>query len=272
MHDERTKQKKVVILRDSWFDSPCNKDLYIHLIGDFDTNGHCVVDDFHNMIILHPDHLVSATVVADSVSCQRRAVLQDRIKNTGDIGKPQVFGNIFHEVFQEAMKTNQWDTVSLRSLVEIVAVKHMEELYLIHMSIAEAVEYMMSKVPAMVSWAELFLKSQPSVSIPINFPMVAFLLTCMLFINKAQSLVEDRNSSKLRLSISKLLEVEEHVWSPMYGLKGNIDATVQVACHEDGNKKNLVVPLELKTGNRDTNQAHRAQTALYTLLLSDRYG
>jgi DNA replication ATP-dependent helicase Dna2 len=85
-------------------------------------------------------------------------------------------------------------------------------------------------------------------------------------------MVEDRNNSKLHLSINKLLEVEEHIWSPMYGLKGNIDATVQVACREDKTEKNLVVPLELKTGRRDTNQSHRAQTALYTLLLSDRYG
>ena len=85
-------------------------------------------------------------------------------------------------------------------------------------------------------------------------------------------MVEDRNSSKLNLSINKLLEVEEHIWSPMYGLKGNIDATVQVTCREDEMEKNLVVPLELKTGRRDTNQSHRAQTALYTLLLSDRYG
>jgi DNA replication factor Dna2. len=85
-------------------------------------------------------------------------------------------------------------------------------------------------------------------------------------------MVEDRNSSKLNLSINKLLEVEEHIWSPMYGLKGNIDATVQVTCREDKVEKNLVVPLELKTGRRDTNQSHRAQTALYTLLLSDRYG
>ena len=76
----------------------------------------------------------------------------------------------------------------------------------------------------------------------------------------------------MSLSISKLLEVEEHIWSPMYGLKGNIDATVQVACNDGEDNKNLIVPLELKTGNRDTNHAHRAQTALYTLLLSDRYG
>lgn len=76
----------------------------------------------------------------------------------------------------------------------------------------------------------------------------------------------------MSLSINKLLEVEEHIWSPMYGLKGNIDATVQVACNDGEDNKNLIVPLELKTGNRDTNHAHRAQTALYTLLLSDRYG
>lgn len=58
----------------------------------------------------------------------------------------------------------------------------------------------------------------------------------------------------------------------MYGLKGNIDATLQVACRDGQTDKNLVVPLELKTGKKDTNQSHRAQTALYTLLLSDRYG
>ncbi|RHZ68543.1 bifunctional ATP-dependent DNA helicase/ssDNA endodeoxyribonuclease DNA2 [Aspergillus thermomutatus] len=249
VQDEKTKHKKAVILRESWFDSPCSQGAYIHLTGDFDATGQCIVDDAHNMIILHPDHLISATVVADSISCQRRAVLQDRIKNSSDISKPQVFGNIFHELFQEAMKVNKWDLSSLRALVEAILVKHVEDLYLIEMSIPEAIEYMMSKVPALKAWAEIFLRTTPS----------------------AESVVEDRHSSKVNLSINKLLEVEEHIWSPMYGLKGNIDATVQVACNDGEGNRNLVVPLELKTGNRDTNQAHRAQTALYTLLLSDRY-
>ena len=31
------------------------------------------------------------------------------------------------------------------------------------------------------------------------------------------------------MAVTKLLDVEEHVWSPMYGLKGNIDATVEVS-------------------------------------------
>ena len=68
--------------------------------------------------------------------------------------------------------------------------------------------------------------------------------------------------------------MEEHIWSPTYGLKGNIDATIQMKVQEEDNdnkKKTLIVPLELKTGRNTSSISHRAQTALYTLLLADRY-
>jgi len=74
------------------------------------------------------------------------------------------------------------------------------------------------------------------------------------------------------MSINKLLDVEEHVWSPQYGLKGNIDATVQVVMRDQSGERVLTVPFEVKTGKNTTNASHQAQTALYTLLLSDRYG
>lgn len=116
------------------------------------------------MIILHPDHLISATVVADAISCQRRAVLQDRVKAFGELGRPQAFGIIFHEIFQEAMKANQWDRQSLRALVETIMNRHIEDLYMIHMSVYEGVEYVMSKIPALKAWADVMLGVKPKVS------------------------------------------------------------------------------------------------------------
>ena len=92
-------------------------------------------------------------------------------------------------------------------------------------------------------------------------------LTCV----KPDATVRDRNGAKVLMSINKLLDVEEHVWSPIYGLKGNVDATVQVVVQDGNNEKTLTVPFELKTG-KNSNTAHKAQTALYTLLLSGRYG
>lgn len=135
------------------------------------------------MIILHPDHLISATVVADAVTCQRRAVLQDRIKATSDINKPQVYGHVLHEVFQEALKVNKWDLQSMRTLVERVLVQYVESLYAIHVSMVEAVEYVMSKVPELKAWAEVFLRPQPNVSAPKHAPGK----TCINAIDHRQS-------------------------------------------------------------------------------------
>jgi DNA replication ATP-dependent helicase Dna2 len=203
------------------------------------------------MIILHPDHLISATVVADSFTCTRRAALQDRVKATGAAEKPQVYGHILHEIFGEGLKTNNWSTQNLRQIIEKILPNYIESLYEIQVQVPEAIEYLMGKMPELQGWASVFVSANP----------------------KPEAQIRDRNGGLATMAINKLLEVEEHVWSPMYGLKGNIDATVQVAMQSPGDHlhKTLTVPLEFKTGKKDNNESHRAQTALYTLLFTDRY-
>ncbi|KAI9738683.1 MAG: Tripartite DNA replication factor [Cirrosporium novae-zelandiae] len=247
VQDEKQRSSKAILLRDSWFDTLCAKGSYVHLIGNFDCRGQCIVDDIHNLIILHPDHLISTTTVADAFNCVRRAVLQTRIKATSEANKPLVYGQMLHEVFQEAMKAGQWDIKFLHGIIESLIPKHLEKLYEIHVQIPDAVEHLQSKMPALSGWAREFVGLRP----------------------KAGAVVQDRGNN-VTISINKLLDVEEHIWSPMYGLKGNIDATVQIAMREDGEEKTLAIPFELKSG-KNANIAHRAQTALYTLLLSDRY-
>jgi len=92
------------------------------------------------------------------------------------------------------------------------------------------------------------------------------------------------------LAITKLLDIEEDIWSPTYGLKGKLDATVQGIISDpipapssspysynstpssECKLTNTPLPLELKTGRAMAAMEHRAQTMLYTLLLSERYG
>jgi DNA replication factor Dna2 len=91
-------------------------------------------------------------------------------------------------------------------------------------------------------------------------------------------LTDSRTTSTIRarLALTDLLDVEENIWSPTYGLKGVVDASMQAhIVEEDGLKRtehSLTLPLEIKTGRREGNAAHRAQTMLYTLLMSERYG
>ncbi|CAM9546458.1 unnamed protein product, partial [Laminaria digitata] len=103
-----------------------------------------------------------------------------------------------------------------------------------------------------------------------------------------------------KVTVSRVLATEDDVWSPVLGLKGIMDATVEAfvqplirPAHRGkpataiagtglpagtvlggGETRSLVMPVELKTGKRigDAHSSHRAQVMLYTLLLRMRYG
>jgi DNA replication ATP-dependent helicase Dna2 len=213
-----------------------------------------ILDDSEEsaFIVIHPDHMLSATTVADSFDCTRKAVLQDRIKATGETSKAMIYGKILHEIFQQALGVNTWDNQFLADLVEKTVQVHVEGLWELGMQdTVLATEEIKAKMVELAAWAKVFVAPEPSNS----------------------SLVNDRNGEKVWMSVSKVIAIEEHVWSPQYGLKGNIDATIQSTLRDDPRKplKQLVTPFEVKTGRTTQSAAHRAQTALYTLLLSDRY-
>lgn len=244
---DKTEQGKRICLRDEWIDTPISVNAYVHVIGLF-VNDCCIVDDKRNILILHPDQLISSTVVADSFSCTRRAVLQDRVKATSEPTAPLVYGSILHEIFQEVLIRNTWSDSFLDSVIERITKQHIEDLYSIKVDLDQARTYLKSKMGELQSWADTFITAKP----------------------KPHGIIEGRGGNKANMCVTKLLDVEEHVWSPMYGLKGNIDATVEVVVQEGKTERILTVPFEVKTGKK-VSVSHQAQTALYNLLLSDRY-
>src|ERR1700761_3235164 len=130
------------MLRQSWFETPATVGSYVHVTGSFDAIGQCVIDNASNILILHPDHLVSATVVADSFGCIRRAVLQDRVKATSEASAPMLYGNLLHELFQEAMARNTWDMDTLQKLLINILPRHLETLAEIGLNINQVKEYL----------------------------------------------------------------------------------------------------------------------------------
>lgn len=245
---ERTDTIRMIHLRGDWYDTPVSVKAFVHVIGIFESTGQCIIDNAQNMLILHPDQLISSTVVADSFGCTRRAVLQDRVKATSDSSPALVYGTLLHEIFQEALMANAWDPQYLGLVIDKAIKKHIEDLYVIKVSFNDAREHLLSKMTELRHWAQLFVSSYP----------------------RPDAIVQGRNGEQVNMCVSKLLDVEEHVWSPMYGLKGNIDATVEVVMRDGKDTKTLTVPFEVKTG-KNVSSSHQAQTVLYNLLLSDRY-
>lgn len=162
---ETIKLSKAVILRQAWIDSPCVTGSYIHVVGDFDRYGQCVVDDTQNLLILHPDHLISATVVGDSFTCMRKAVLGDRVKATSDTNQGTLYGHMLHEIFQEALRANRWDDEWMVSSIERVASHHMEGLFELNIEHATALDQLKARIVDLQAWAEIFISTKPKVKL-----------------------------------------------------------------------------------------------------------
>ncbi|KAH8884677.1 Dna2-domain-containing protein, partial [Thozetella sp. PMI_491] len=157
VQSDGTNSIKTIHLRDDWMDTPATVGSYVHVVGEFESSGSCFVTNNQNMLILHPDQLISSTVVGDSFNCTRQAVLEDRVKATSDLNPPLVYGTILHEIFQEALMANKWDTAFLGSLIAKILNNHLEKLYTIKVSIPEARDHLLSKMGELRSWARVFV-------------------------------------------------------------------------------------------------------------------
>ena len=65
------------LLRQEWYALTIQDDLIscgdiVNVIGEFDENKYCIIDNDKNLIVVNPDMLVSVTAVASSVACDRR--------------------------------------------------------------------------------------------------------------------------------------------------------------------------------------------------------
>ncbi|KAK9453732.1 DNA replication factor Dna2-domain-containing protein [Dipodascopsis uninucleata] len=246
--DESTNEISYVLLRDDWCESIILVSEYIHVIGIFDDSGQCVIDNAQGFIIINPDCLVSSTHIAKHFVCNRMPVFDQRIKNIRELNKSTVYGTIIHELFQSCMETYDFSEIYMDKILEIILPRHIEKLFFLNETLDKVRSGVRERYRSIQDWAAKYMSSRP----------------------KPDAIVSDAHGSgeSLNLALVEVLDTEEHIWSPMYGLKGSIDLTVTVNV---GGRGQQVVPFEVKTGRKSNVMNHRAQTALYTLMLSDRY-
>lgn len=61
------------------------------------------------------------------------------------------------------------------------------------------------------------------------------------------------------VKVTEILDVEENIWCPKFGLKGKIDVTAEVTIHEKSKTQTRIMPLELKSGKESNSIEHRSQ-------------
>lgn len=281
--DTLTGEQLSISLLNEWSDSPVEQSHIFRVIltepegtfsqWDFSTQSTypISVTRERNLFVLHPDTLISATAVADSFLCLRKTVLTARtpsgsLATTAAGSEAALFGNLIHDMLQiilakdsnmrsvgasGSLSQSGVDTESFFEAVEDVVYRHCEALYGASVSDNHARLVLHKIVPDMMEWYAAFMGSGN------------YMATEGVEISQA--------GKSTNVVISHVQDIEELIWSPVLGLKGKIDASVNMRL--DGVDSG-VGAFELKTGKSSGYSAlsHNAQVTLYYLLMSDRNG
>ncbi|AGO12143.1 AaceriAEL218Wp [[Ashbya] aceris (nom. inval.)] len=251
--------KSTVIVRKPWVQMEFVSGDVIHIIeGRHSSNTRLLSDDKDpitglindNLLIQHPDLLLSATMIGNSIDCMRRAVLGAQLVEPGEPSIHITIGCIVHELLQEFLRYR-----------------------LNHESIDDS--FIDSTLSEIIEKYKLSILMCNETSVSVRTTIEEFHLAniksfVVNYVKESSSgckVSVAGHSQKESLSISKAIDIEENIWSHKYGVKGFIDATVETSV---GPSRRLLAPLEIKTG-KYKHISHEAQGSIYTLLLSDRY-
>ncbi|KAJ7044139.1 Dna2-domain-containing protein [Mycena alexandri] len=252
-----------VILTDEWARTDVRVGDIINVLGSF-TNSRTSTPSIsitasHNFIILHPDLLLTPSALSSALECRRKPLLSSLVRSSSDTTPALVWGNILHEVMQACMSAGRWEDLWVEEKIEEVIREKISDIAKINLSVEDARREIKLRAKGLKAFSEKYISDSP----------------------QPQALLTNTRGGpkeSSRLAISQLLDIEEDIWSPVWGLKGKIDATVLavIADLESPTAKAVVTsgpkPFEIKTGRPVAGLEHRAQTMLYTLLTEERYG
>ncbi|TID30233.1 hypothetical protein CANINC_001240 [Pichia inconspicua] len=226
-----------VFVRDQWAELDFQVNDVIHIITAKEGDNYRIVNSKMNLLIWNPDILVSATNLAGSIDCKRRSVINQKFSGPGQASIPMIVGSITHELFQRCLLDKCTDDSFADEIIDEQISTYLIEIF--------SVSKTPNEVKEMIKGHFLYVKE---------------------WIEDYVGIGSRGNRREAVYHVSNILDIEQNIMSPIYGVRGIIDVVLETEI----NKGKYVVPMEIKTGT--PNIANQVQALMYTLLVKQRYG
>lgn len=207
-----------------------------------------------------------------------------------------LYGIFVHELFQFATDNLDFTSPSLNAYVDVLIQQRLIDIFASGDTEEKVRGVLRGWIPSIVNWAQRFFPSALTDSNAKPNKTSFREPSASRFRTDNNDGTIEIGDKKYTLRVIKTLDVEEHVVSIMYGLKGDIDVTFVIELQpvvpkfppprastlrgpkspqrgdpsaEYGSTKTLLIPLEVKSGSLNTSFV--LQVLIYALLLADRY-
>ncbi|XBW36923.1 hypothetical protein QEN19_002502 [Hanseniaspora menglaensis] len=207
------------------------------------------------LLVVEPDTLLSGTTLADGLTCQRQTVIKRRFGLPSEPSIHLTRGTIIHELFQNLLQLitkNHNDSGRCR---DILSTENLSNMLtgLINKYQAEII----------ISTDQEVKEFQYTLETDFFPNIKQFMLDYIM--DKPRNgfaKISTQRSGCLSFNIKNIHNIEETIDSPLFGLKGIVDATI--------NTNIGFIPMEIKTG-KAISMKHQTQTLIYALLQWEKY-
>lgn len=119
-----------------------------------------------NLLIHHPDVLITATALSNAAQCRRKPLLQTLVRSTTEITPALVWGNVLHEVMQTCLRKERWDERFLESKIGEVVRRgeSLGELLKLGVTVEQAVREVKARAEGLRTFGERYVSKKPRVS------------------------------------------------------------------------------------------------------------
>lgn len=179
-----TEERRLVVLRDVWSDTLLEKstkferfvfdtslsrflDDIVNIIGNWDGSitgtPAITISSKENLLIHHPDYLISSTTLSEGSVCRRKPLISTLVRTAPNIRPSSLWGHILHDVVETCLNENRWDDKFINDEIDDGVRESLLDLLRIGTTIEEATAEIKKRASGLKEFSKRYIGKKPKV-------------------------------------------------------------------------------------------------------------
>lgn len=146
----------------------------VNAIGEFTVLGESsssltssiAISSKNNLLILHPDVLITATALSNAPQCRRKPLITSLVRSSTDYTPSLVWGNMLHSVLQACLVADRWDEIWVDDKIDEIVRGGLSDLVRINTNVDQAKREVKARAKGLHAFSEKYMASSPKVTSP----------------------------------------------------------------------------------------------------------
>ena len=121
-----------------------------------------------NLLIHHPDTLLTPSLLASAPNCQRRPLVTALVRAPSPPTPALVYGTVLHDVVQKCLKEKSWDAPWIEARVDTALSMAFGDLVRAGVTLSVAKDEILRRAAGVETFGERYIGDKPKVSTSIS--------------------------------------------------------------------------------------------------------